>query len=311
MTKKGKPPPGRTGGGAGKGGDPPKDHSSSDTAPHEHGQSAKAPGRRSDPFTPDGVRTLLREKVLKGKAPLPRRGDPALVSLSFALRELRGQVQGWKGPWPVQLEDAGRIEEAIWVLTEILPAQRVAYASEPTALEHWGTAEAGAEAHRKTFEAGIAVARARLASKGEEAEIAAFDANVEAARVRNAQREVDADRAAEEARARLAAFDALVKAARAAREVGLPMIHNPTLVMGRITQRWRDFGQLLATIFSSSFPDLSVAAAYRFIAAVTPEITGEHPTVEAVKTEFKKRRFPKPSFMRRAFGEHDPSDPTE
>lgn len=308
MSKKQTPPLGRTGRGEAKNCDPPKDHGSSDTAGHKHDQSTEKPSGRGDPFTPDGVFTLLQD-ILKGDTTLPRSSDPAIADLASVLRTLRWKAQGWIGPWPRELEDTRRIAEAIGVLTEILPIYREIYEREPAAFERFGAGGAGAEAQRETFEASVAATRLRLVSIGGEAEIAAFDAKVEAARVRNAEMEVNADRAAAEARARLAAFNALVEAARAAHEIGLPMIQNPILVMSPITQRWRDFGQVLAANVRSNFPWLPMAAVYRFIAAVTPEITGEHPTMEAVKTEFKKRRFPEQSFARLKLGKNDRVNP--
>jgi hypothetical protein len=104
--------------------------------------------------------------------------------------------------------------------------------------------------------------------------------------------------AAAEARARLAAVDALVTAARAARELGLPMANNMMLVMTTPTKRWMHYAEELAAIFHTALPDRPKAAAYRFIVEVTPIVTGEHPTLEAVETAFKKKRFVNPSFER-------------
>lgn len=101
----------------------------------------------------------------------------------------------------------------------------------------------------------------------------------------------DMTTAAEEARADLAAFDALVTAAHAARERGLPLVLNMMLVMSKPTERWKDFAEDLRVIFDDALPDRPKAAAYRFIMAVTPAITGQHPTFQAVEAPFKKKRF--------------------
>ncbi len=99
----------------------------------------------------------------------------------------------------------------------------------------------------------------------------------------------DMTAAAAEARADLAAFDALVTAAHAARKRGLPLALNT--VTSKPTKRWKDFAKDLAAIFQSALPNQSKAAVYRFIVAVTPAITGEHPTFQAVEAPFKKKRF--------------------
>jgi hypothetical protein len=96
---------------------------------------------------------------------------------------------------------------------------------------------------------------------------------------------------AAEARADLAAFDALVTAARAARERGLPLALNTMIALSQSTERWKDFAEELQAIFHSALPSQGKAAAYRFIVAVTPAITGEHPSFEAVQTPLKKKRF--------------------
>ncbi len=81
-----------------------------------------------------------------------------------------------------------------------------------------------------------------------------------------------------------------VTAAGAARELGLPMTNNPMLVIAPPTdKRWEHFGEQLAAIFHSALPGRSKEAAYRFIKAVVPDITGEQPSFEAIKTAFKKK----------------------
>ena len=193
-----------------------------------------APG----PFTPERVLALLRDEVLKGDAILPRSTDPAITHLARALNIFWWKVKGWTGPWREEQEQLKRIEEAIWVLTEILPAQRKDYAAIPAEMKHG-----------------------------------------------------DMTTGAEEARADLAACDALVTAAHAARKRGLPLALNMMLVMSKPTKRWKDFAEDLRAIFDHALPDRPKAAAYRFIMAVTPAITGQHPTFQAVEAPFKKKRF--------------------
>jgi hypothetical protein len=238
------------------------------------------------------VFALLRDKVLKGDAALPRLTDPAIVGLARVLNILQWKVQGWTGPWPKEQKQLQKITEAIWVLTEILPAQRDDYAASPGIYERWGTtdAAAGARTHRTAFDKLITTERTRLAAAGVKADFAAFDKNVKKARSRNSEMEVQADLAAAEARARLAAFDTLVSAARAARELGLPLANNNEIVMNSPTALWKHFAEQLAAIFHSALPNESKAAAYRFIVAVTPTITGEHPSFQAVETRIKKKR---------------------
>lgn len=106
----------------------------------------------------------------------------------------------------------------------------------------------------------------------------------------------DMTTAAEEARADLAAFDALVTAAHAARKRGLPLALNMMLVMSKPimskpTKQWMDFAEDLRVIFDHALPNRPKAAAYRFIMEVTPAITGQHTTFQAVEAAFKKERF--------------------
>jgi hypothetical protein len=94
---------------------------------------------------------------------------------------------------------------------------------------------------------------------------------------------------AAKARATLAAFDALVTAAREASDRGLPQafVRDPSEPW---PERWKDFAERMTDIFHEVLPGHSKAAAYRFIVAVTPAITGERPTFQAVEAHLKKRR---------------------
>jgi hypothetical protein len=98
------------------------------------------------------------------------------------------------------------------------------------------------------------------------------------------------------ARAQLSAFDELVKAARAARAVGLPLAPETGIIETPRTERWSDFAHELQAHFNHALPRRPKDAAYRFIAEVVPAITGEHPSFEAVKTVFKRKLLPDPKF---------------
>lgn len=98
-------------------------------------------------------------------------------------------------------------------------------------------------------------------------------------------------KAREDAQARLIALDDLTAAAERARELGLPMIFSPELVMSSPTKRWVDIAKDLRWALEMAVPDCSKESVYRFIEAVVPDITGEQPSHEAVKTAFKKKRL--------------------
>ena len=164
-------------------------------------------------------------------------------------------------------ETVRRAGEAIWILTEILPTLREDYAREINLLER-----SVLETEPSNFPATDS-AKARAC-------IATF---------------------IEKQRARLAAFHALDTAAHNARELGLPMVNNPMLVTTPRTEHWMEYAETLAAIFHSALPGRSKEAAFRFIEAVSPTISGENPTFEAIKTAFKKKRFVDPRFIRLEF----------
>jgi len=181
------------------------------------------------PFTPEKVVALLRGGVLNENALLPRPTDPTIAYLANALNAIWSSAQSAPA-WRENQERLRKIEDAIRVLTEILPEHRAVFTSTP-----FGLSEA-------------------------------------------------------DARDDLAAFDALVTAARAARERGLP--RAKTVFIETVpTEEWRHFAEYLMAIFQFSVPKQPKAAAYRFIAAVTPDISGEHTTSSAVETAFKKKSF--------------------
>jgi hypothetical protein len=92
----------------------------------------------------------------------------------------------------------------------------------------------------------------------------------------------------EERQINLAAYDALVKAASVARERGLPLA--PMIALSMRIERWRHFAEHLQKVIRHVLPQASKAASYRFIAAVTPDITGEKPTYEAVRSQLMRNR---------------------
>ena len=75
--------------------------------------------------------------------------------------------------------------------------------------------------------------------------------------------------------------------ADAARKRGLSFVdHRPPV------EAWTDTARSLMKIFEASLPKQTMEASYRFVVAVTPLITGDAPTFDAVKTAFKRDRLP-------------------
>jgi hypothetical protein len=93
------------------------------------------------------------------------------------------------------------------------------------------------------------------------------------------------------ARDDLAALDFLISAARQAQERQLPITAKKWWEFVPPIKGWKDLAEDIHVLFTFCFPDQPKAAAYRFIAAVAPLLTGEHPTVEAVQTALKKKRY--------------------
>ena len=222
-------------------------------------------------FTPKSVLTLLRT-VLKGNDRLPPQDGELIAMLTKALNILHWRVKGWAGPWSEHLETVRRIGEAILILTETLPTLREDYVREIKLLERHDLATE--PPNRPAADS----AKARAC-------IAEF---------------------IEKQRARLAAFDALVSAADDARELGLPMVNNPMLVTSPRTEHWMDYAETLAAIFRSALPGRSKEAAFRFVEAVSPTISGENPTFEAVRSAFMRKRFVDSPFAQLKFGENFP-----
>jgi hypothetical protein len=98
---------------------------------------------------------------------------------------------------------------------------------------------------------------------------------------------------AAKAREDLATFKALVAAARKARRRGLPLAFNMMLVMSKPIYRWQDFAEDSHRVFLSALSRVDKTAkfkeaGYRFIRAIVPQITGEQPGYNAVKTELTR-----------------------
>lgn len=89
----------------------------------------------------------------------------------------------------------------------------------------------------------------------------------------------------------LTALDFLISAARQAQERQLPITSKKWWEFVPPIKGWKDIAEDIQVLFACFFPDQPKAAAYRFIAAVAPLLTGEHPTVEAVQTALKKKRY--------------------
>lgn len=96
-------------------------------------------------------------------------------------------------------------------------------------------------------------------------------------------------------KARLSLFNELILTAKAARDLDLPQALNvlffPTRDGRPPIKGWMGIAPELLRAFHYLLPGQPREAAYRFIAAVMPTITNEKPTLEAVKTAFKKKRF--------------------
>lgn len=88
----------------------------------------------------------------------------------------------------------------------------------------------------------------------------------------------------------LSAAKELVTSARKVRKHGVPQGINMLFLPSLPIKSWMDIATDLQKVFSNALPGQPKAAIYRFIAEVVPAITGETPTVEAVKTAFKKKR---------------------
>jgi hypothetical protein len=210
-----------------------------------------ASGRR---FTPESIHSLLRE-VLIGNEKLPSPRSRALMTLAGSLNDLQAIARSWKGSWRT---DLASIYYSIYILKENLPKWRDEYAKELATFDHF----------------------INKLAPGEYAALSSGSAN-------NIDQPADQD-FREEGRLNLAALNGLVEAASVAYKRGLPLAPMITLAMP--IEGWTWFAQHLQMVFHHTLPEVSKAAGYRFIAAVTPDITGEAPTYSAVETQLKKNR---------------------
>jgi hypothetical protein len=205
-------------------------------------------------FTRKKVDDLLGAK-LKGNVLLPNPSGPAVGGLVFHLNFLQWKVRGWTGPWSKEQNRREMIAGAIQYLIEALPPQREDYVAE-------------------------------LDLAGKKWEWNNEDVAKEAAET--------AAKAMMNASADLAAFDALIAALITARERGLPLTFNWMLsslhepILGRPKFRWLEFVRELYDAFDRAVPNAGKRAIYRLIEAVVPDISGEHPSYDAIETELKR-----------------------
>ena len=98
---------------------------------------------------------------------------------------------------------------------------------------------------------------------------------------------VEADIAADneqQLEADIAGYDALIAAAWAARDRGLPKTVELMIVTSKPITRWNDFATELQAFFLSQLPEASKSAAYRLIEAVAPDITGDKPHFRTIQS---------------------------
>jgi hypothetical protein len=88
-------------------------------------------------------------------------------------------------------------------------------------------------------------------------------------------------------RQELETLERLYQAALAARRLGLPRAFYPAV---HHYTKWKYFASDLAELFHEYLPGHSKEAGYRFIKEVVPSITDETTTIEAVKSQLKKKR---------------------
>jgi hypothetical protein len=208
-------------------------------------------------FTAEMVHNVLRN-VIKGNAKLPSPTDPALVGLAFLVNVLRGRVKWSKTSAAQDSEQYEMIGLAISTLAEMLPTHREHYVSNITSYERWVEDPSFLSLHERTAE-----------------------------HFPDSLRPQDH---LEMLRGNLSAFDALVKAAQAARDRGLPIVWDMRLagVAPGLATRWEDLADDIERAFLQALPGQSKSAAHRFIEAIIPHITGESPSYRAVETRIKR-----------------------
>jgi hypothetical protein len=264
-----------------------------------------------EPFTGEKLHELLLlNKVFRGNDARPRATDLAIAMLALHLDILHWKVKSWTGPLRDDLERGNAIATAIWDLTELLPAYQARYAAIADGLEYWSKTPARTgpvnstelEQAKKTtpYPQHYAGAQTEEGKKlvedfNEKYSGKKLTAQHELERkvtdLREMKAKVDALNlldGAGKARADIAVLDALITAARAARERGLPVALDPMVVMSEPAEKWKDFAENLQAAFHELLPGRSKEAGYRFIQVVTPAITGEEPTVGAIKIWLKE-----------------------
>ena len=85
----------------------------------------------------------------------------------------------------------------------------------------------------------------------------------------------------------LQAITSLYDTVSAAHELGLPRLFGPAK---KIAHKWEDLADQMQAHFNWHLPKRPKADSYRFIQHVTPLITMERPTEEAVRTHLKRGR---------------------
>jgi len=100
------------------------------------------------------------------------------------------------------------------------------------------------------------------------------------------------DLGTEQGEADLRALDSLQAAAEAFKERRLP--RKSLLTIGAGARRWRGIAHVIKDDLDRDFPEMSEEAAYGFIKTVIPELTGDKPTLGAVKIELVRKRSDSP-----------------
>jgi hypothetical protein len=214
-------------------------------------------------FTPERVHQELL-KALRGETVVPSAHDPAFTYLAERLNIFRFIARGWNRARREE-EELKAICSAINTLVELLPKWRDIWANE---LALFNTSVAGLpDDQRANFEAELAtlppvkISGREIAARGDPFDTGGLD---------------------------LAALDALVEAANVARRRGLP--HTPLIAFSKRIEAWPHIAEDLFKMIDHVLPTVPKLAAYRFIAAVVPEITEDAPTVQAVRTQIMRKR---------------------
>lgn len=258
-----------------------------DEPPFSHGIRIWLDRFPNAPFAPETVFNLLRDRVLKGNSALPAYGDPAIIRLVRVLNALWGKVRLGRGTWHEELSQREQMIHAIDLFTNVLPSHRDAYATLVNLLERWGIAEGidDARADVVVLDALIAAARATQ-KRGLPLCINMFDAEALSTPSATGAMVGEFAHAVKIARDMLLPFKNVPRQSAA-----VESNHGDGAPVGTLPQRWMDIADDLRTEFKIALPGRPDEAAYRFINAVVPTITGENPTTDAIKTAFTKKRI--------------------